>query len=324
MQAKSKERCARLPLYALLPAHSRQNCWSCFLSRLNAHDIPRAQMDIVGATASIAQLAAYCKSACQHLWQVYKAVRNGPAAFSDQSLNISILLNIIDRVRNQESFQERVILPLLVDISTLACKIHSLLERRGLFGLHWALFTKCEALSEAFTSLSAKRDLLHLHISERNHNNLSQIQIDIARMSSNFGGPGYRLGSGTIVQQAPAERIDKEEKMGNKSEPSTQKAPPSGATINANRSEAGTSSRLILGNGYAGNPDIKYEDAKLHEKAKGVLGNRGDNIRIEGNDLEITNSGSSENAGKGTRTDRDDKKIKDGKEVRSGNAHDKH
>ncbi|KAL9065387.1 MAG: hypothetical protein Q9157_007491 [Trypethelium eluteriae] len=143
-------------------------------------------------------------------------------------------------------------------------------------------------------------------------------------MTSNFGGPGYRLGSGTIVQQAPAECVDKEEKMGNKSESSTEKAPPRGATINARRSAVGTSARMVVGNGYAGTPDIQCEDAKLQEKAKSVLGNRGDNIRIEGDDLEVSNSGSSENVGKGPRIDRDDEKIKGGGEVRSGNAHDKH
>lgn len=170
-------------------------------------------MDVLGATASIAQLAAYGKSACQQLFRLYRAVRSGPATYRDQSLNISILLSIVDRVRTQEKPQEDLILQLLVDISTLARKIHDLLGQRGVFGLNWALIIGREALSEAFTSLNGKKDLLHLHILERNQHALTQIQTDIDHMSSfEKYGPGRSVGSRNTTQDGPGNNEIKGEK----------------------------------------------------------------------------------------------------------------
>ena len=184
-------------------------------------------MDLVGATASIAQLAAYGHSVIQRLLHLYEAIRTGPAVYRDQKSNISILLDIVHRTCDQDSTQGEVILPLLVDISALACRILNLLDRKGFLGLNWTLLIRHEILSEAFTSLNGKRDLLHLHISERNQTVLSQIRIDIAKINGNFLAECRQVAAGatsttTTVEDTPVELTSQQNGKENNSSGNTQ------------------------------------------------------------------------------------------------------
>lgn len=149
-------------------------------------------MEALGLTASITQLAAYGHSAVQSLLRLYQAVRAGPAAYRDQQSNVSILFSIICRIYQRDLVGEESISPLLSDIAKLARKIQALLEQKGFLGLNWALIVRPESLSEAFVSLDEKRKLLHLHLSERNQDALSQIRTDTTQLMMSLAGPGRR------------------------------------------------------------------------------------------------------------------------------------
>jgi hypothetical protein len=146
-------------------------------------------MDIIGGLASVGQLIAYGHSAARCLQRLYMQMRDGPSIYQNEKSNIRVLLDVLDRLCKQESVVSESVLALLVDISALACTIISLLQQRGLFGLNWTVIIGHRKLSEAFKSLTTKRQLLHLFIAENNHELLTEIREDVTQMSQNLTGP---------------------------------------------------------------------------------------------------------------------------------------
>jgi len=149
-------------------------------------------MDVIGGVASIAQLVDFGFSVTKSLIQLYKAVQNGPAAFRDQKFNVCLLLKITERICQRTSTDNESILLLFVQISDSIHSIINLLEQRGILGINWVLFTKSETLAAAFESLSRKRDLLQLHISEEGLELLYRIRSDITSMSKRTDLPPMR------------------------------------------------------------------------------------------------------------------------------------
>ncbi|KAI9679015.1 MAG: hypothetical protein M1822_007441 [Bathelium mastoideum] len=260
-------------------------------------------MDILGTTASAIQLTGYGKSVFHQLVRLCKAVRHGPAAYRDQLFNITILLNIVKRIPEQGELQQDPIPQLLVDIAKLAHDIQTLLKKKGPFGLNWALITGWEALSQTFTSLNEKRDLLHLHISERNQNVLTQIRSDIIQMSQdNFKGKGQRLGSITDTEPVQIEpvREDKMPEEDKKPESSSSKAPilsgkeselkserkdyknaetsagsvtSGGAMLTGNKTTMSGWSRQNVANGYPQAPTLKDNTSDIQEGSENTVAN---------------------------------------------------
>jgi hypothetical protein len=141
-------------------------------------------MDVVSGVASISQLANYGYSVTKSLIQLFKAVQHGPAAFRDQKFNVCLLLKITEKICQRSSSENESILLLFVQITDSVHSIINLLEPRGILGINWASFTKSETLAAAFESLSWKRDLLQLHISQEGFELLNRIPSDIASMSN--------------------------------------------------------------------------------------------------------------------------------------------
>ena len=140
-------------------------------------------MDFIGGLASITQLIAYGQSVTKSLIQLYKAVQNGPAAFQDQKFNISLLLEIIERICKRESLKTESILLLFIQVTDSAKSIENLLAQKATLGNNWISLIKSETLAEAFESLNKKKEILQLYISDKNHELLNCIQSDIAFMS---------------------------------------------------------------------------------------------------------------------------------------------
>ncbi|KAI9660654.1 MAG: hypothetical protein M1821_010006 [Bathelium mastoideum] len=235
-------------------------------------------MDIIASTASVAQLVAYSHSAVQKLFRLHQAVRNGPTSYSDQKTNISILLHIVRRISRQGILQEELVLPILVEISAIACRIECLLNQKGIFGYHWTSLGSCKTLSEAFFSLNTKRDLLHLCISGENQETLDQVRLDIAQMSANLPDSG----KGTVEKVADsgkrtaekvtdsckktAKKISEGGKRAVKKTPkgcgtstSATTSPTRGAVIKAKDTKASNSGNLSVGCGYGNPPDIDLD-----------------------------------------------------------------
>lgn len=134
-------------------------------------------MDVISGIASVSQLGAYGQSAARCLQRLYLRVHEGPSLYQREKTNISALLDVIKRVCKQESVATENVLALLVDISSLASDILSLLQRHGFLGINWTLVICPQSLSDAFQALTAKRELLHLSIAQSNH----ELSIDIQK-----------------------------------------------------------------------------------------------------------------------------------------------
>jgi hypothetical protein len=146
-------------------------------------------MDVIGGLASITQLIAYGHSVTKSLIQLYKAVQNGPTAFQDQKFNISLLLEIIESICKRKSLQTESILLLFVQITDSAKSIENLLVQKATLGNIWISLIKSKTLAEAFESLNKKKEILQLHISDKNHELLSCIQSDMASMNRPNSSP---------------------------------------------------------------------------------------------------------------------------------------
>jgi hypothetical protein len=137
-------------------------------------------MDLISGVASISQLLHTGCAVTKSLIKLYKAIQSGPTEFQDQQFNIRLLLNITEGISKRASSKDESILRLFVQITDSVHTIINLLEKRGIFGINWILYTKSETLAAAFESLSRKRDLLHLHVSHEALDLLHQIRSDMA------------------------------------------------------------------------------------------------------------------------------------------------
>ena len=95
---------------------------------------------------------------------------------ANEETNISLLLDVIKDLSKQGIEDSNPILPVLIDISGLACEILCLLQPKRLLGFNWAPFAKQDKLKAAFEALDKKRKLLHLHMSHANNSALSALQ----------------------------------------------------------------------------------------------------------------------------------------------------
>ncbi|KAI1085086.1 hypothetical protein F5B20DRAFT_520941 [Whalleya microplaca] len=134
-------------------------------------------MDIIGGLASTTQLVAYGYSVSKILLQLIHDIKEGPAAYREHKINIQLLLRVVSQVSQQtteSSEPNDLIINILVQISTAACRILALL--RGTNSLIERIIhapSRRSQVSKTLESLSAQKDLLHLHISQDNHRILS-------------------------------------------------------------------------------------------------------------------------------------------------------
>lgn len=157
-------------------------------------------MDVVSGIAGISQLVAYSHSTAQILIKLYKEVRGDSSYLNQHQSNVRVLLAIVDSLHQRSTSNH--ILQILAEVAQVAQNTLSLITRsqnRGLFGLRWASITTDSELSEAFSVLREKRDILHLAVSADNHGRLAtnHSKTDIMP-SSSTSSEGSNIGT-TVV-----------------------------------------------------------------------------------------------------------------------------
>ncbi|KAH3907386.1 hypothetical protein HBI56_157610 [Parastagonospora nodorum] len=122
-------------------------------------------MDIVAGAASVSQLIAYSLSSAHCLQQLYNELKNFGTSYRNEETNVCLLLDVIKGLSDQGVDDSDPILPILLDISRLACEILHLLQPRRLLGINWTPLTKQDELKSSFGALDKKQKLLHLRVS---------------------------------------------------------------------------------------------------------------------------------------------------------------
>jgi hypothetical protein len=145
-------------------------------------------MEMVAGAASVSQLVAYSLSSARYIQQLYTEVQGHGSTYRNQETNLGLLLDIIKGFSKQGVSDDSPVLPVLIDISKLACDILHLLQPRKLWGFDWTPFTKQEALRSAFETLDKKQKLLHLHISHANSQALATIQQALVVNTTHHSG----------------------------------------------------------------------------------------------------------------------------------------
>ncbi|KAL5439689.1 hypothetical protein PMIN05_005200 [Paraphaeosphaeria minitans] len=165
-------------------------------------------MDILGATASIAQLAVYTHSAWRILTRLYIELKEGPAAWKEHRKNLEHLFQIIKRISTlSEQTQlntSRQIATLVFELREIAEEALKTIERANakIFGIRWFAIGVTELLDRSFESLKSKRDILSLILqsetlteltSAGNRRRYCQRHLEITRMDQ--GTPSHDIAS---------------------------------------------------------------------------------------------------------------------------------
>jgi len=143
-------------------------------------------MEPIGCAASISQLAVYLLSTTVCLKKLYNALRSGDSIYRNEATNLELLLNILQRLRNQKIDNHDPVLPVLIAISGHASEALHLLQPRTRFGINWTPITCQDKTNLAFESIQRKTELLHLYISQSHHTALVDLRqtIDKSTMAN--------------------------------------------------------------------------------------------------------------------------------------------
>ncbi|KAF1834160.1 hypothetical protein BDW02DRAFT_473231, partial [Decorospora gaudefroyi] len=123
-------------------------------------------MEIIGTSASVSQLVVYISSSTNTLRKLYTELQNADSVYREEKTNIGLLLNILQRLAQQNIQDCNPLVPIIIATSGIASQVLHLLQPRRKFGINWTPITTQDRLSSAFESLEKKRRLLHLYISQ--------------------------------------------------------------------------------------------------------------------------------------------------------------
>lgn len=145
-------------------------------------------MEVVSCAASVSQLLVYIASSSRSLERLYTELKSGYSTYHEEESNISLLLNILQRLSRRSIADESPILPVLIAISGIACQALYLLQPNKILGINWTPITAHERINSAFQSLDKKRTLLHLYLSQAHHDALVDLRetIKVSNMSSSI------------------------------------------------------------------------------------------------------------------------------------------
>jgi hypothetical protein len=133
-------------------------------------------MEVIAGAASISQLVAYSLSSTRYLQKLCTELKAGGSAYRSEENNINLLLKVIKRLAAQDIEDSDPILPILIDISGLACEVLHLLRPKRFLGYNWTALITHDKISTAFEALDRKRGILHLYISQSNRETVAPIQ----------------------------------------------------------------------------------------------------------------------------------------------------
>jgi hypothetical protein len=142
-------------------------------------------MEVIASVSSVSQLVAYSFSSFQYVQRLYTALKNGHSTYRNEETNIVLLLDVIKRLPSQNINDSDAILPILIDISGLACEILHLLQPKQFLGINWTPITGPNKLVSAFEALNKKERLLHLYITQASNEALAAIQKAVGGPSAN-------------------------------------------------------------------------------------------------------------------------------------------
>ena len=142
-------------------------------------------MEVVGAAASISQLAVYIYSAATRVRHLYQASQSSAFSTKGQLEELEALLKILDRIYNSHAPSDsEFLIPILINIAETAQKLYNWLNHAGTISQRLMLFVRNVEVEETFRILHQKCNLLLVfHYSERNQCALNRIE-DSLRMSS--------------------------------------------------------------------------------------------------------------------------------------------
>lgn len=142
-------------------------------------------MEVVGAAASISQLAVYVYSAATRVRYLYQASQSSAFSTKSQLEELEALLKILDRIsKSHAPSDSEILIPILINIAETAQKLYNWLNHAGTIYQRLILFTRTVEVEETFRILHQKCNLLVVfHYSERNQCALNRIE-DSLRMSS--------------------------------------------------------------------------------------------------------------------------------------------
>ncbi|KAF2827812.1 hypothetical protein CC86DRAFT_404855 [Ophiobolus disseminans] len=140
-------------------------------------------MEVIAGAASVSQLVAYSFSSIRYLQQLYTELNTGDSVYRNEEKNVGLLLGVIKRLTDQNIQDTDPILPILIDISGLACEILSLLLPKRRFGYNWTALTAQNKIKAAFETLDKKQKLLQLYMLQANNDALFAIRTIIDQQS---------------------------------------------------------------------------------------------------------------------------------------------
>ncbi|KAI8932231.1 hypothetical protein NX059_011110 [Plenodomus lindquistii] len=165
-------------------------------------------MDVIAGVASVAQLGAYSLSTVRSLQQLYTELENRKSNYHDEERNISLLLRIIQRLASRDIKDCDHIIPILLDISGLACQILHLLRPKNRTAFFLSAFTNPGKLNLALEALDKKRPLLQLYISQVNNDTLAELHERLDKQNSK------RISSTSIESREIQENRDQKTSKG--------------------------------------------------------------------------------------------------------------
>jgi hypothetical protein len=85
-------------------------------------------MEMVAGAASVTQLVAYSFSSIRYLQRLYNELKAHGSSYRDEETNLRLLLDVIRGLCQKGVKDNDPILPILVDLTGLACDILHLLQ----------------------------------------------------------------------------------------------------------------------------------------------------------------------------------------------------
>jgi len=173
-------------------------------------------MEVVGAAASVSQLAVYIQSAARCLRHLYKSSKAAALSVRSQLEDINVLIKILDRINRHHAPLDAEILPILISVADTAQTLTNWFDQAGTFCHSWILFLRKADIEEAFGLLHQKCNLLVLYYSERNNRTLNRIESSLNTPYRDAIGRSDIMGSPESEKSGAKEDAVQHESFNNK------------------------------------------------------------------------------------------------------------
>jgi hypothetical protein len=137
-------------------------------------------MEIVGAAASITQLAVYTYSAGRCLRHLYKTSKTSQFSAGSQLEDLNVLLKILDCINSHHTpLDHEVLVPVLISIAETAQTLSNWFLQTSTFYRNWVFFFRKADIQGGYRLLRQKCNFLVFYYSERNNRALNRIESSL-------------------------------------------------------------------------------------------------------------------------------------------------